>query len=108
MAPFCGDPLWDTNLTWNTDSPELTECFQETVLVYAPAAVILLFLPLQLLYIKRSRDRGIPWTFLNVARALLTFGLVIVAVVDLAFYIDLDKRGSGSGMLCWLSWLHLN
>ena len=80
MAPFCGDPLWDADLTWNTDSPDLTECFQETVLVYAPAAVLLLFLPLQALYIKRSRDRGVPWTLLNVARTLLTFGLVIVAV----------------------------
>ena len=40
MAPFCGDPFWDADLTWNTDSPDLTECFQETVLVYTPAAVL--------------------------------------------------------------------
>ena len=97
MASFCGDPLWDADLTWNTDSPDLTECFQETVLVYPPAAILLLFLPLQVLYIKRSRDRDVPWTWLNVARTLLTLGLVIVAVVDLAYYIDEGKKGSATG-----------
>ena len=97
MAPFCGDPFWDADLTWNTDSPDLTECFQETVLVYTPAAVLFLFLPLQAVYIQRSRDRGVPWTLLNVVRALLTIGLVIVAVVDLAYYADEDKKGSATG-----------
>ena len=94
MAPFCGDPLWDVDLTWNTESPDLTECFQETALVYFPAAVLFLFLPLQALYIRRSRDRDIPWTPLNAARALLTLGLVVVAVVDFAYYIDQGKENA--------------
>ena len=100
MPPFCRDPFWDPDLTWNTDSPDLTECFQETALVYLPAAVLFLFLPLQLLYIKRSRDKDVPWTLLNAVRALLTIGLVIVAVVDLAYYVDADKQGNVTGRLC--------
>ena len=103
MAPFCGDPLWDANLTWNTESPDLTECFQETALVYFPAAVLFFFLPLQALYIRRSRDRDILWTPLNAARALLTLGLVVVAVVDLAYYIDEDKKESVTGKLATLA-----
>ena len=26
---FCPDPLWDANLTWNTDSPDFTACFHQ-------------------------------------------------------------------------------
>ena len=29
--PFCPDPLWDADLTWNTDSPDFTVCFHQTV-----------------------------------------------------------------------------
>lgn len=30
-APFCPDPLWDADLTWHTDDPDFTVCFQQTV-----------------------------------------------------------------------------
>jgi len=27
--PFCPDPLWDSNLTWYTDNPKFTVCFEQ-------------------------------------------------------------------------------
>ena len=29
VGAFCPDPLWDANLTWNTDSPDFTACFHQ-------------------------------------------------------------------------------
>jgi hypothetical protein len=29
---FCPDPLWDNNLTWYTDDPDFTVCFQVSIL----------------------------------------------------------------------------
>ena len=29
---FCHDALWEANKTWNTNNPQLTDCFQTTVL----------------------------------------------------------------------------
>ncbi len=29
---FCPDPLWDADLTWNTDDPDFTICFHQTVI----------------------------------------------------------------------------
>ncbi len=43
-SSFCPDSLWDLSLTWYTDDPDFTRCFHETVLVYIPAALLLLIL----------------------------------------------------------------
>ncbi len=42
---FCPDPLWDRNVTWDTDDPNLTECFRNTVLAAVPPVVLALHLP---------------------------------------------------------------
>ncbi|XP_059158533.1 ATP-binding cassette sub-family C member 3-like [Physella acuta] len=47
---FCGNStFWDTNLTLNASWPRLSQCFQSTVLVYAPAGLLwfssLIYLP---------------------------------------------------------------
>ena len=44
-ADFCDDVLWDLNRTWNTDIPDFTTCFHQTVLTYVPAAFLLLLSP---------------------------------------------------------------
>ena len=47
VAQFCSTPLWDINLTWNTEDPDFTRCFHQSVLTYAPLAVLLLGAPFQ-------------------------------------------------------------
>ena len=44
---FCAGKFWDLSLTWDTTNPDFTPCFQQTVLAYLPAAVLLLLLPFQ-------------------------------------------------------------
>ena len=31
-SQFCVSDLWDRNVTWDTDNPDFTTCFENTVL----------------------------------------------------------------------------
>uniref|UniRef100_A0A8P4FVA5 ABC-type glutathione-S-conjugate transporter n=1 Tax=Dicentrarchus labrax TaxID=13489 RepID=A0A8P4FVA5_DICLA len=52
------DPLWDWNLTWYTSQPDLTQCFQHTVLVWSPCVYLWTCSPLYLLYLQLRPHRG--------------------------------------------------
>ena len=82
---FCEDPLWDNNLTWYTDNPDFTTCFHQTVLVYVPAAVLILFAPAQIMLARRSRDRNVPWSVLNIVRIGFTACLIVLPVIGKLF-----------------------
>ena len=36
------DKLWDLDVTWNTENPDFTSCFQLTVLTFIPTLVLLI------------------------------------------------------------------
>jgi ATP-binding cassette subfamily C (CFTR/MRP) protein 1 len=82
----------DVNTTWHSDNPDLTPCFQQTVLVYAPCAFLWIFSALEIYYIKNSGDRSIPKNFLNQSKLLLTAVITILTIVDLVYAISYDGR----------------
>uniref|UniRef100_A0A8C1G3C4 Multidrug resistance-associated protein 1 n=1 Tax=Cyprinus carpio carpio TaxID=630221 RepID=A0A8C1G3C4_CYPCA len=66
----------DWNRTWQTHNPDLTPCFQNTVLVWIPCLYLWLSAPFYILYLKRN-DRGyICMTHLNRAKTLLATFLI--------------------------------
>ncbi|KAJ8253888.1 hypothetical protein COCON_G00205000 [Conger conger] len=86
---FCSldgsDPFWDWNRTWHTSNPDLTQCFQNTVLVWVPCIYLWLCLPLYFLHL-RHHDRGyICMTHLNKAKTVLGLLLWVVCWADV-FY----------------------
>uniref|UniRef100_A0A671S0N1 Multidrug resistance-associated protein 1 n=1 Tax=Sinocyclocheilus anshuiensis TaxID=1608454 RepID=A0A671S0N1_9TELE len=86
---FCSldgsDPFWDWNRTWQTHNPDLTPCFQNTVLVWIPCLYLWLFALLYILYLKRN-DRGyICMTHLNRAKTAIGFTLWLICWADV-FY----------------------
>ncbi|XP_016385003.1 multidrug resistance-associated protein 1-like isoform X2 [Sinocyclocheilus rhinocerous] len=86
---FCSldgsDPFWDWNRTWQTHNPDLTPCFQNTVLVWIPCLYLWLFAPFYILYLKRN-DRGyICMTHLNRAKTVIGFTLWLICWADV-FY----------------------
>lgn len=96
MASFCDDPLWDLNVTWYTDNPDFTTCFHQTVLVYVPLGLLLLFLPVEFIYIRKSKDRNIPFTLLNLTKITLNLILIVLPIIDLFYVINHDA-----------AWVHL-
>lgn len=75
----------DWNLTWHTEDPDFTLCFQSTVLVWIPCIYLWLCFPVYSLYL-RWHDRGyIQVSSLNKAKTALGLILWIVCWADL-FY----------------------
>ncbi|XP_050087820.1 multidrug resistance-associated protein 1 isoform X5 [Anopheles aquasalis] len=90
MDDFCGSKFWDLNRTWYTDDPDLTPCFQQTVLVWAPCAFLWVFSMLELYYMRRSPNKDIPWSFVNLSKLALIGLLIVLTIVDLANAISTD------------------
>ncbi|XP_031762816.2 multidrug resistance-associated protein 1 isoform X5 [Galleria mellonella] len=80
---FCGSKFWDSNLTWYTDSPELTPCFQKTVLIWIPCLYLWVTALFDMYYILHSKERNIPWNLLNISKLAITCLLIVVKFVDL-------------------------
>uniref|UniRef100_A0A8C2GQ22 Multidrug resistance-associated protein 1 n=1 Tax=Cyprinus carpio TaxID=7962 RepID=A0A8C2GQ22_CYPCA len=75
----------DWNRTWQTHNPDLTPCFQNTVLVWIPCLYLWLSAPFYILYLKRN-DRGyICMTHLNRAKTVIGFALWLICWADV-FY----------------------
>ncbi|XP_049833464.1 multidrug resistance-associated protein 1-like [Schistocerca gregaria] len=86
---FCGSHFWETNLTWYTEDPDLTECFQKTVLVWVPCVFLWMFSALETYYLLSSKTRNVPWNWLNATKLVITLALVILTIADLgnAFHL---------------------
>ncbi|XP_046899863.1 multidrug resistance-associated protein 1 [Hypomesus transpacificus] len=95
MDAFCKlsglDPLWDWNRTWYTANPDLTQCFQNTVLVWVPCVYLWLCAPFYCLHLY-CHDRGrIRISCLCTTKMVLGFLLASFGFVEF-FYILLERR----------------
>lgn len=84
-SPDGSDPLWDWNLTWHTDAPELTHCFQNTVLAWLPCLYLWLSAPFYILYLHTHNSGYICMNHLNKAKTAVSVLLWIVCWADV-FY----------------------
>ena len=81
---FCESELWNSNLTWYTDTPQFTECFQSTVLVYTPAGVLVVTSIMDIYNYIHSRLRTIPWSVCLITKMVLTAVCLLLAVIELS------------------------
>ena len=94
MRDFCSDPLWDLNLTWYTDEPDFTRCFQSTVLVYVPCAIVYLGMVIKWHTWKNSKGRDIPWTPTLMGKILFSGILMLICGIQLIMelvYLEEDR-----------------
>ncbi|XP_061455661.1 multidrug resistance-associated protein 1-like isoform X1 [Rhineura floridana] len=79
------EPFWDWNVTWHTEYPDFTKCFQNTVLIWIPCIYLWACFPIYFVYL-RFHNRGyIQMSHLNKAKTALGLLLWIVCWADL-FY----------------------
>lgn len=83
----------NVNVTWNTENPDFTICFQKTALVWLPCAFLWLFSFLEIFYIKNSFNRNVPYGFLNISKLALTGCLILLSIVDLVVAIIDNENG---------------
>ncbi|XP_077258461.1 multidrug-Resistance like Protein 1 isoform X5 [Temnothorax americanus] len=87
MDQFCGTKFWDANLTWYTNNPDLTECFQKTILVWVPCIFLWAFSAMEAYYFLNSKRRNVPYTWLFISKQVLTVGLILLSIFDLGVAI---------------------
>lgn len=75
--------LQNWTVTWDTDDPDFTGCFEKTVLVWIPCLFLWTFASLEVYYILSSKKRNIPWNFLNVSKIIVTTLLILLSFSDL-------------------------
>ncbi|KAJ2942610.1 hypothetical protein O0L34_g2077 [Tuta absoluta] len=97
LDDFCGSQtagskFWDSNLTWYTETPDVTRCFEETVLVWIPCIYLWAFAALDAYYILNSKERNIPWNPLNITKLLVTFLLIVLKFVDLGVTVHRSSK----------------
>ncbi|XP_068508825.1 uncharacterized protein [Syngnathus scovelli] len=86
------DPLWDWNATWYSSEPELTQCFQHTVLVCLPCVFLWASCPVHLLYLRlRPRRPPLPLSLLCCAKMLLSLTLASMSLLEI-FYLLVKKK----------------
>ncbi|XP_042293386.1 multidrug resistance-associated protein 1 isoform X2 [Sceloporus undulatus] len=92
-GPDGPQPLWDWNVTWYTDRPDFTKCFQNTILVWIPCVYLWACFPVYFVYLRRH-DRGyIQMSPLNKAKTALGLFLWIVCWADLFYSFWERNRG---------------
>lgn len=85
MDAFCGSRFWDYNQTWNTTDPDLSICFQDTVLTWVPCGFLWITAPIETYFLLKSSSRLIPWTALNLAKLAITFMLFVISLVEFSY-----------------------
>ncbi|VEN40411.1 unnamed protein product [Callosobruchus maculatus] len=83
LDDFCGTPFWNWSLSWNTTDPDVTRCFEKTVLVWIPCFFLWTFSALEVYYIISSKKRNVPWNWLNITKLTIILALIVLTLVDL-------------------------
>ncbi|XP_061150115.1 uncharacterized protein LOC133163861 isoform X2 [Syngnathus typhle] len=74
----------DWNATWYSSEPELTRCFQHTVLVCLPCVFLWASCPVHLLCLRlRPRRPPLPLSLLCCAKMLLSFTLASMSLLEI-------------------------
>ncbi|XP_044734303.1 multidrug resistance-associated protein 1 isoform X4 [Chrysoperla carnea] len=87
LDSFCGSQFWNETLTWNTTNPDLTECFQKTVLIWVPNAFLWICSVFDIYYMCTSKTKYIPWNFLNLLKSLLILVLIGLNFFEIALIV---------------------
>lgn len=100
LDDFCGSKFWDANVTWYTDNPDFTPCFERTVLVWVPCFFLWVFTPMEIFYLKNSPDRLVPWSWINISKLIGSTLLMTVQCVDFfhAVYRNANDEGDVYGV----------
>ncbi|XP_052804271.1 multidrug resistance-associated protein 1-like isoform X1 [Mya arenaria] len=83
---FCGETkIWDTDILLNSSYPRFTECFQNTLLIWIPCAVVWVSLPFYMRFFLKTDNMALPLSFLSVTKTFVSLVLFLLTCVDLLY-----------------------
>ncbi|XP_048248325.1 multidrug resistance-associated protein 1-like isoform X3 [Haliotis rufescens] len=80
---LCDDLLWDPAVSVNTTDPDLTQCFQRTVLLWVPCGFLALIAPYRIFSLRNSSKGPISWWGYNIAKLVLASLIGVIALADI-------------------------
>lgn len=72
---------------WFRESPDFTECFYLTVLVYVPCGLLWLLTSLELFILNKRKVNQISWTFCSVSKVVVASALIAISCFDIGLYV---------------------
>ncbi|OQV17365.1 Canalicular multispecific organic anion transporter 2 [Hypsibius exemplaris] len=96
-ARFCPDTFWDTSVTWYTDNPDFSVCFQQTVLTWLPCGILWLMAPFQIYQMRHSKYRVKRWTWVSLTKILLSTFLAVLSLTEFFYVTDVWRREGVEG-----------
>ncbi|OQV17405.1 Multidrug resistance-associated protein 1 [Hypsibius exemplaris] len=84
-AGFCRDSFWNSSVTWHTEKPDLTECFQQSALIWVPCLFLWLTLPYQAYRSLSGRFKIQRWSWVSVAKMAFSLILTALAVAEMSY-----------------------
>jgi len=77
-------------VTWNTENPRFTPCFQETVLVWIPCAFLWILSPFDVYSSYRWARSPLFWSSPLAVSKILVTGLLIISELAGAYYVPVS------------------
>lgn len=108
MESICGSPFWNHTLAWQSESPDLTQCFQETVLIWLPCAFLWILSPIEYYkfrhlnfksHLHRNGKRNhVPWSLIPVLKVAFSVLLITLTMCQLTSVVIrmVDSNGGGN------------
>ncbi|WAR06335.1 MRP1-like protein [Mya arenaria] len=75
----------DTDILLNSSYPRFTECFQNTLLIWIPCAVVWVSLPFYMRFFLKTDNMALPLSFLSVTKTFVSLVLFLLTCVDLLY-----------------------
>ncbi|CAH2322284.1 canalicular multispecific organic anion transporter 1 [Pelobates cultripes] len=95
LDKYCGSVFWNNSLLERPD-PDLTLCFEQTVLVWIPLIFFWLFAPCQLLKLCKKGKVKSPITKLYIAKQSLTLLLLLTSLAGIGLTVSDHVNGNSS------------
>ncbi|XP_069836109.1 ATP-binding cassette sub-family C member 2 [Dendropsophus ebraccatus] len=95
LDDYCGSVFWNSSLLERPD-PDLSICFEQTVLVWIPLLFFWICAPWQLLNLCESEKGKSPITRLYIAKQILTLLLLCTSIAEIGVTIAEHVEGQSS------------
>jgi len=82
---FCQGQLWNSNITWYTDTPDFPSCFHKTVLVYIPCCILWLLAGFEIRANMKSPKRFIRRSWVNMSKLTFDICLIVIHILKLSY-----------------------
>ena len=91
---FCGDPMWNYTLIWESETPNFTDCFQKSIVPFICFTSLLLFSGIELTIYSSQRKRmvgRIRLNYYNIIKLFVALSLALLDMIELALIIENDN-----------------